>query len=62
VIATDVYDFRRKVDLDTILKESDIVSLHCPLTDGTRNIIGAPELKKMKNDAILINHRAWRTC
>ncbi len=55
VIATDVYDFPGKVDLDTILKESDIVSLHCPLTDGTRNIIGAPELKKMKNDAILIN-------
>ncbi|WP_020173790.1 D-2-hydroxyacid dehydrogenase [Methyloferula stellata] len=55
VIATDVYDFPGKVDLDTILKESDIVSLHCPLTDGTRNIIGAAELKKMKKDAILIN-------
>jgi glycerate dehydrogenase len=55
VIATDVYDFPGKVDLDTILKESDIVSLHCPLTDGTRNIIGAAEFKKMKQDAILIN-------
>ncbi len=55
VIATDVYDFPGKVDLDTILKDSDIVSLHCPLTDGTRNIIGAAELKKMKKDAILIN-------
>jgi glycerate dehydrogenase len=55
VIATDVYDFPGKVDLETILKESDIVSLHCPLTDGTRNIIGAAELKKMKKDAILIN-------
>jgi glycerate dehydrogenase len=55
VIATDVYDFPGKVDLDTILAQSDIVSLHCPLTDGTRNIIGAAEFKKMKRDAILIN-------
>ncbi|MGO9134366.1 MAG: D-2-hydroxyacid dehydrogenase [Methylovirgula sp.] len=55
VIATDVYDFPGKVDLDTILKDSDIISLHCPLTDGTRNIIGAAEFKKMKSDAILIN-------
>lgn len=55
IIATDVYDFPGKVDLDTILKESDIISLHCPLTDGTRNIIGDAELKKMKKDAILIN-------
>ncbi len=55
VIATDVYDFPGKVDLATILKESDIISLHCPLTEGTRNIIGADELKMMKNDAILIN-------
>jgi glycerate dehydrogenase len=55
VIATDVYDFPGKVDLATILARSDIVSLHCPLTDGTRNIIGAAELKQMKRDAILIN-------
>jgi len=55
VIATDAMDFPGKVDLDTLLKESDIVSLHCPLMDGTRNMIGAAELKKMKNDAILIN-------
>lgn len=55
VIATDVYDFPGKVDLDTILQESDIISLHCPLTEGTRNIIGAAEFKKMKKDAILIN-------
>jgi glycerate dehydrogenase len=55
VIATDVFDFPGKVDLDTILAESDIISLHCPLTDGTRNMIGAAEFKKMKKDAILIN-------
>jgi glycerate dehydrogenase len=55
VIATDVFDFEGKVDLDTILRESDIISLHCPLTDGTRNMISAAEFKKMKKDAILIN-------
>ncbi|MGC2141020.1 MAG: NAD(P)-dependent oxidoreductase, partial [Methylovirgula sp.] len=55
VIATDVFDFPGQVDLDTILAQSDIVSLHCPLTDGTRNMIGAAEFKKMKKDAILIN-------
>jgi glycerate dehydrogenase len=55
VIATDAMDFPGKVDLDTILTQSDIVSLHCPLTPSTRNMIGAAELKKMKKDAILIN-------
>jgi glycerate dehydrogenase len=55
VIATDVFDFPGKVDLDTILAESDIISLHCPLTEGTRNMIAAAEFKKMKKDAILIN-------
>ncbi len=55
VIATDVFDFPGKVDLDTILTQSDIISLHCPLTETTRNMIGAPEFKKMKKDAILIN-------
>jgi glycerate dehydrogenase len=55
VIATDVYDFPGKVDLDAILRGSDVISLHCPLTEGTRNIIGAAEFRKMKKDAILIN-------
>ena len=55
VIATDAFPFPGMVDLKTLLTESDIVSLHCPLTDGTRNIIGAAELKMMKKDAILIN-------
>ena len=55
VIATDAFPFPGMVDLNTILTESDIISLHCPLTEGTRNIIGAKELKMMKKDAILIN-------
>lgn len=39
----------------TLLRESDVVSLHCPLTDETRGLIGAAELSEMKRDAILIN-------
>ena len=43
------------VDLDTLLSESDIVTLHVPLTLETRHMIGAKELAKMKASAILIN-------
>lgn len=43
------------VDLDVLLRRSDIVSLHCPLTDRTRNLIGADQFALMKPDAILIN-------
>lgn len=43
------------VPLSTLLSESDVVSLHTPLNDGTRGLIGAPELAQMKRDAILIN-------
>lgn len=45
----------RQVDLDTLLEESDIVSLHCPLNDETTGIINAENLKKMKSTAWLIN-------
>jgi phosphoglycerate dehydrogenase-like enzyme len=44
-----------RVDLETLLKESDIVSLHVALTNETRKMIGARELTLMKPDAILIN-------
>jgi D-3-phosphoglycerate dehydrogenase len=43
------------VDMDTLLKESDIVTLHVPLTPGTDKMIGEAELAKMKPTAILIN-------
>ena len=43
------------VDLDTLLTESDIVTLHLPLTPETEHMIGASELAKMKPTSILIN-------
>lgn len=43
------------VSLDELLKNSDIISLHTPLNDGTRNLIGERGLEMMKSDAILIN-------
>lgn len=44
-----------RVPLDELLPQVDVLSLHCLLTDDTRNMIGASELKRMKNDALLIN-------
>lgn len=45
----------RQVDFETLLKESDIVSLHCPLTDRTKDLINLEAMKKMKKSAVLIN-------
>lgn len=47
-------DYER-VDFDRLLAESDYLSLHCPLSDITRNLINLDALKKMKKTAILIN-------
>ena len=44
-----------KVELDELLNNSDIVSLHVNLTEKTRHMIGEQQLKKMQPDAILIN-------
>jgi glycerate dehydrogenase len=41
--------------LDTVLAESDVISLHCPLTPATRNLIDMAAFKKMKRNALLIN-------
>jgi len=44
-----------KVELDELLKRADVVTLHTPMTEKTRGIIGAEALAKMKPDAIVIN-------
>lgn len=44
-----------QVDKDTLLAESDFLSLHCPLSDLSRNFIDREALQKMKKTAILIN-------
>jgi D-3-phosphoglycerate dehydrogenase len=41
--------------LDDVLKESDFISIHCPLNDSTRHLIGEKEFKKMLKKPILIN-------
>jgi glyoxylate reductase len=43
------------VPLQELLQTSDVVSLHCPLTEGTRHLIDAAAFRMMKNTAILIN-------
>ncbi|MET0093262.1 MAG: hydroxyacid dehydrogenase [Sedimenticola sp.] len=64
VIAFDPYvnaddrvwnEIGRKESLDDLLAASDIVSLHIPLTDSTRNLLDADALSKLKEGAILIN-------
>jgi glycerate dehydrogenase len=51
--ATSVPDDR--VGFDELLAEADVISLHCPLTDETRNLFGAQEFGAMKNTAVFIN-------
>lgn len=61
IIAHDVYqneDFKKLgtyVDLETLFRESDIISLHCPLLDSTRHIINDENLAKMKKGVMLVN-------
>ena len=45
----------RCVDIETLCRESDIISLHTPLNDGTRGLIGKAQLDMMKKNAILVN-------
>ncbi|CAM4030893.1 D-2-hydroxyacid dehydrogenase [Cohnella lubricantis] len=47
--------FIRRVDLATLLRESDVVSLHCPLTADTEGMIGREALALMKPTAFLVN-------
>jgi D-3-phosphoglycerate dehydrogenase len=45
----------KSVDLDSLLRESDIISMHVPLTDETRHMIGRREFEKMKHGVFIIN-------
>ncbi|MGH6861002.1 MAG: hydroxyacid dehydrogenase [Phyllobacterium sp.] len=49
------FGFALADSLDELLAEADIVSLHCPLTTETRNLIDARRLAQMKPDALLVN-------
>ncbi len=63
VLAHDILDFPefyaehrvRPVGLETLLKEAEIVTLHLPLDNSTRNMINVERLNMMRSDAILIN-------
>jgi glycerate dehydrogenase len=44
-----------RIRFEDLLRLSDVISLHCPLTEETRDLIGYEELRLMKSDAVLIN-------
>lgn len=56
---TQTYQSQRKnfkwVSVDELLAQSDVVSIHCPLTPETQGLINAENLRKMKSSALLIN-------
>ena len=45
----------KKVELDELLKTSDIISIHCPLNDDTKNLLNYENMKTIKDGAILLN-------
>jgi glycerate dehydrogenase len=55
VLVNDVVPGPKIVDVATILREADVVTLNLPLTPETKNMIGAKELASMKKTAVLIN-------
>ena len=60
VIAFDPYlqktpEGIKLTDLDTVLKESDFISVHCPLNERTRHLIGEKEFQKMEKKPLIIN-------
>ncbi len=52
---TVVPDYVRAVDMDTLLKTSDFISLHVPYTENTKDLISFEEFNKMKNNVNIIN-------
>jgi len=59
VLAYDAFGIKDgkyvNTDFDTLLRQSDVVTLHCPLTDQNRRLMDAAALAKMKKTAVLIN-------
>lgn len=58
VLAYDVFpnlDGVEYVDMETLLKRSDLISLHCPLTPATRHIINAKSIDNMKKGVFIVN-------
>lgn len=45
----------RRVELDELVAHADVISLHAPLTPGTRSLLGTPQFAAMKPDTVLIN-------
>jgi len=64
VLAYDILDFPKfykennitAVGIETLLKESDVVTLHLPLDDSTKNFLNKERMNLMKSSALLINH------
>jgi len=52
VIEKDVF---LRYDLDEVLEKCDVLTLHVPLTDSTRNLINLEKMKKMKKSAVILN-------
>jgi len=52
----------RKVELDELLAESDVISLHAHLNEETEQMLGAEQFKKMKNTAYLVNTARGKIC
>lgn len=48
-------DFVEYVDFDTLLAQSDLISLHCPLTEESHHLINTETIQKMKDGVILVN-------
>ena len=61
-IATTVFEKvgAERVTLDELLAQRDVITVHTPLTDETRGMLGADEIAKMKDGAIVAEHRARR--
>ena len=68
ILAYDVYQneevkkYATYVDLDTVLSESDVITLHMPLLEDTKGIINKENVRKMKDGVVLINNARGELC